>query len=131
MKTSTTLALAAMALVACTSDPRPPPGVSAAAHRKCFFASQVNNFQAIDENTVYIKVGVRDVYEMKMFTPCRDVDWAQRIALTSHGGSSICTGLDADIIAPGFGERPHRCQVRDIRLLTPQEVAALPPKARP
>ena len=131
MKTSATLMLAAMALAACTSDPRPPPGASAAAHRKCFFASQVNNFQAVDENTVYIKVGVRDVYEMKMFAPCRDVDWAHQIALTSHGGSSICTGLDADVIAPGFGEPPHRCQVRDIRLLSPQEVAALPPKARP
>jgi hypothetical protein len=131
MRTSATLVLAAMALIACTSEPRPPPGVAAADHRKCFFSSQVNSFQAADENTVYLKVGVHDVYEMKMFAPCRDVDWAHRIALTSHGGSSICTGLDADIIAPGIGEPAHRCQVRDVRHLTPEEVAALPPKARP
>jgi hypothetical protein len=132
MKIKSTLLLAALALGACTSEPKPPAGVTAADNRKCFWAHQVNNFQAVDENTVYLRVGVRDVYELTMFGPCNDVDWAHRIAITSHGGSSICTGLDAEIIAPGIGsQRAQRCAVRDIRHLTPEQIAALPPKARP
>ena len=133
MKHSATLILAAAALISCTSDPKPSAGVASAdSSRKCFFSSQVNSFQAVDENVVNIRVGVSDVYELTMFAPCRDVDWAHRIAIVSRGGgSSICTGLDAEIISPVVGGRSTRCQVRDIRHLTPQEVAALPAKAKP
>jgi hypothetical protein len=132
MKHVSALLIGALVLTACTSEPKSTANVAAADHRKCFFSSQVNNFQAMDENTVYLRVGVSDVYEMKMFAPCRDVDWAHQIALQSRGGSSICTGLDAEVIAPGIGsQRAHTCQVRDIRHLTPQEIAALPAKARP
>ena len=38
--------------------------------------------------------------------------------------------LDADLLVPSpIG--PQRCPVRDIRKLSPAEVAALPPKLRP
>jgi hypothetical protein len=131
MKTrSATLLMALLALSACTSEPKPPPGVAAADNRKCFWASQVNNFQAVDENIVNIRVGVRDVYQMTMFGPCPEIDWANRIALRSHGGSSICTGLDAEVISPS-SLGPQRCAIRDIRHLTPEQVAALPAKDRP
>ena len=100
------------------------------AARQCFWTHQVNNFAAADERIVNVRVGVKDVYQFEMFGPCPDVDWSERIALVSRGGSSICTGLDAEIITrSAIG--PQRCPVRNIRKLTTAEIAALPKRARP
>src|SRR4051812_13242362 len=121
MKPVTILSLALAAVTACASSaPAPPRGVASAPDRKCFWARNVNSFEAVDENRVNIRVGARDVYQMTMFGPCPDVDWAQRIGLRSHGGSVICTALDAELVTPStFG--PTRCAIRDIRYLTPAE----------
>jgi hypothetical protein len=132
MKPIAAATLALIALSACTGygAPQPPKGVAAAEGRKCFWANRVNSFEALDETHVNIRVGVRDIYQMTMFGPCPDVDWAQRIALRSHGGSVICTAMDAEVITPS-ALGPQRCAIRDIRHLSPAEVAALPPRARP
>jgi hypothetical protein len=67
---------------------------------------------------------------MTLLGRCSEIDWANRIALTSKGGSMICTAMDAEVIAPTtLG--PTRCPVDDIRKLTKAEVAALPAKERP
>jgi hypothetical protein len=80
---------------------------------------------------VQVRVGVRDVYQFEMFGHCTDVDWAQRIAIVARGGSSrICEGFDADLVTPSpIG--PQRCLVKNIHKLTPEQVAALPRRARP
>jgi hypothetical protein len=73
---------------------------------------------------------VKDVYQFEMLGACPDVEWSNKIAIVSRGSNSICTGLDAEIIAPGpLG--PERCFVRTVRKLTPAEVTALPRRARP
>jgi hypothetical protein len=65
-----------------------------------------------------------------MFGPCPDIDWNQRIALISRSGSTICTGMDAEVVTRSpIG--PQRCPVRSVRKLTPEEIAALPPRAKP
>ncbi len=125
------LALFALALGACA------PALEAAeraerdsAGRACFFARNVSGFSAPDDQTLYLRVGVRDIYEMQMFAPCPEMDWAQGLAIQSRGGSTICQGMDATIIASGtLG--PQRCQVRAVRRLTEAEAAALPPGRRP
>jgi hypothetical protein len=128
MKPFAAVTLSLIAIATCAAAP--PKGPAGHPDRKCFWARNVNNFQAVDEEHVNIRVGAHDVYEMTMFGPCPDIDWAQRIALKSRGSSFICTALDAEIIAPStFG--PKRCAIRDIRYLTPAEVAALPKRARP
>jgi hypothetical protein len=131
MKPVTATALTLIAIAACASS-APAASKSAAAHpdRKCFWARNVNNFEAVDEEHVNIRVGAHDIYQLTMFGPCPDVDWTQRIALKSRGGSFICTAVDAEVITPStFG--PKRCAIRDIRYLSPAEVAALPKRARP
>ena len=98
--------------------------------RQCFFTRNADGFAAPDEKTLYVRVGVRDVYRFEMFGPCQDMDWNQSLALVSRGSSSICTGMDAEVITHSpIG--PQRCAVRSVRKLTPEEVKALPPKARP
>jgi hypothetical protein len=98
--------------------------------RQCFFNQQVNGFAASDDRIVNVRVGVKDVYQLEMFGRCHDIDWAEKIALVSRGGSTICTGLDAEIVSPSpIG--PQRCPVSNIRKLTSAEIAAIPKRARP
>ncbi|WP_309087352.1 DUF6491 family protein [Phenylobacterium sp.] len=98
--------------------------------RQCFWTSQVNNFAAENDRVVNVRVGVREVYRLEIFGTCPEIDWTQKIALVSRHGSSICSGLDAEIVTPS-AIGPQRCTVRNIRKLTPAEVETLPRKARP
>lgn len=101
----------------------------ASAHT-CFWTRDVNNFQAQDDRTVNIRVGAKDVYQLTLFSPAPDIDWAQHIGIESRGSSSICSGLDATIIVPS-SIGPQHYPVTTVRKLSPQDVAALPSKARP
>jgi len=127
------LVLAALTVTACA--PTAAPGDLAVSGqtgqaRECFFTRNVSGFSAPDDETLYLRVGVRDVYQMQMFSPCPEMDWAQRLAVVSRSGSSVCRGMDATIISPGpLGEQ--RCMVRAVRKLTPAEVEALPRGSRP
>jgi hypothetical protein len=100
------------------------------AKQQCFFTRNADGFAAPDDKTLYVRVGVRNVYQFEMFVPCQDMDWNQRIALVSRASSSICTGMDAEVVTHSpIGTL--RCPVRSVRKLTPEEIAALPPRARP
>ncbi|HVI32211.1 DUF6491 family protein [Phenylobacterium sp.] len=121
---------AAAPQIAAARSPVQPDTPETKTQRSCFWARNANGFAAADEKTVNIRVGVRDVYQFEMLGRCTDIDWSQKIALVSRGSSSICTGLDAEIVtASPIG--PQRCPVRAVRKLTPDEVAALPSRARP
>lgn len=136
MKTKIRFAAVAMGLAA-LSLAAPPAAVAEApakgaekAKRQCFWARQVNNFAAENDEVVNVRVGVRDVYRLEIFGTCPEIDWTQKIAIVSRGGSTICSGLDAEIITPS-SLGPQRCTVRNVRKLTEDEVKALPAKAKP
>ena len=127
---TTVAAGAALALLAAASTPTLAQSPAAPAKNQCFFAKFADGFAAPDEKTLYVRVGVRDVYQFEMMGTCPELDWKQQIALVSRGSSSICTGMDAEIVTrTQIG--PMRCPVRSVRKLTPEEVKALPPKSRP
>jgi Family of unknown function (DUF6491) len=128
MPTHVALAASAAALLALSA--MPAAAKSPQAQNQCFWTRNVDGFAAPDEHTLNVRVGVRDVYQFQMLGPCPDIDWNQRLALVSRGGSNICTGMDAEVIThTQIG--PQRCAVRGVRKLTPEEIAALPPRARP
>jgi hypothetical protein len=107
-----------------------PKEPAAKTERQCFWTRQINNFASNDDRIVNIRVGVKDVYQLQMFGRCNDVDWANGIAIRSRGSSYICSGLDAEVIAPSpIG--PQRCAVQSIRKLTEAEAKALPKHAKP
>jgi hypothetical protein len=114
-------------------DPKADTKADTKAANQCFWARNVNSFAAPDDHTVYIRVGVRDVYRLDLMISCPDVDWNQRVALeSSHGaGGSICNALDAEIISHATGLGRQRCPVKTLTKLTPEQVAALPKRARP
>jgi len=119
---------ATMAAAADTPDAKAPPAKPA--RNQCFWTRNVTGFAAADEHTLNVRVNVKDVYQFEMFGHCPDIDWNQSIALVSRGGSSICDGMDAEIITHSpLG--PQRCQVRSVKKLTPEEIAALPKRGRP
>lgn len=96
----------------------------------CFFNSQVNNFTAPNDETLYVKAG-RTTYRMEMFGRCLDLDNALNIALESRPGSSICGAQDVTVIVHSNGMGTQRCMVRSLTALTPEQVAALPKGHKP
>lgn len=133
--TGMTLTLAAATLlISGAAAGEAPSGKGAAKpptdRRQCFLASNVTNFAAADDKTLYVRVGVKDVYQFDMFGHCPDIDWNQRLALVSRTSSWICDGMDADVVTRTAIGR-QRCPVRSIRKLTPDEVTALPKRAQP
>lgn len=130
VKIALTVAAASLMCLGSATAKSPETPKPAKSRGQCFWTHQVNNFASDDNRTVNLRVGVSDIYQLEMFGRCQDVDWSQKIAIVSRGGSSICTGLDAEIIAPTpIG--PQRCAVKTVRKLTPDEVKALPKRARP
>jgi hypothetical protein len=120
-------ALLALSATAASAADKPAKGST---HNECFWTRNVDGFAAPDDHTLNVRVGVRDVYQFEMLGPCPDIDWNQRIALISRSGSSICSGMDAEVVTHSpIG--PQRCAVRSVRKLTPEEIAALPPRAKP
>ncbi|BCW88555.1 hypothetical protein sos41_16960 [Alphaproteobacteria bacterium SO-S41] len=119
--------LGALALVACGST---KTAGTASAPQHCFNAASVSNYAGVDRETVNLRVGVSDYYQVKMLGVCPNIDWTQKIGLESTSGSNICTGLDLTIHVPG-PTGPQECAADSIRKLTPEEVAALPKGQKP
>lgn len=128
----TLIAAVGLATVAHAAEParmsKPPK-----AQRACFPARSVNNFAAVDDQNLYVRVGVRDVYRLEMFGNCFDLSWVHSLALVSRGGSFICEGglSGVDVVTRDAGPGLQTCPVSSIRKLSPEEIAALPKKARP
>lgn len=99
--------------------------------RACFFKNQMNGWKEVGDRQVNIRVSVRDVYVIELASPCWNLKWSQSLGIEARGQSSICTGDTVDVIVPDRTTGPDRCWGRVTRKLTPEEVAALPPKQRP
>lgn len=94
---------------------------------QCFRADDINGFSVVDDQTVDVSIGPRNVWRLTLFSPARDIDTAQRIAVEARGSSWVCQGMDATVIAPGpIGVQ--RYPVTAVRKLTPEELA---PKKKP
>jgi hypothetical protein len=121
------LAFGASAQPPAGSPPPPKPKPS------CFWANRIQNFAAVDQRNLYLRVGIHDIYRAKLFANCFDISWVHRLALVSRSSSLICEGpnLNVDVVIRDVGLGRQRCPVTEIRKLTPDEVAALPSGARP
>ena len=118
------IAGAASVIAACSAYNQPPQRLAATSGRQCFLAGRVNGFWGATDDSVLVRTGVNDVYQLRLSGMCHNIDWANRIALRSTGGSNwICQGLDAEILVPSpIG--PDRCLVTDVRKLSPEEAKA-------
>ena len=129
-----TLALAFAAGAGCTPSMSERPTVAAAntQARQCLHIPSVNSFTAVDRETVNVRVGVRDYYQLELLGTCRDIDWNLSVALRSRGaGSFACDALGLEVISPTNIGPPDVCPVTAMRKLSEAEVAALSRRDRP
>jgi len=118
--------LVACALAGCAQPTAAPPAAAASGGRDCFSATNVSGFSALDDDTVDVQVGARRWYRLEIAGVCTNVNWARGVALVARsGGSFICQGFDAEIVAPDPGLGPQRCLVSSVRRLSDAEVQAL------
>jgi uncharacterized protein DUF6491 len=128
-------AAAAAVTLAVSATAQPPPAKPAAkpAHA-CFWRREISNFAAHDDEHLYVRVGVHDVWELKLFSHCFDLDWVHRVELSSIGGfePTLCEGSNpgVDVLVRDVAGR-QRCPIVAVRKLGPADVAALPKDARP
>ncbi|MDP2258176.1 MAG: DUF6491 family protein [Caulobacter sp.] len=123
-----TAAVAGLGLAAANASAVAGPEADAKPPRTCFFASQLNGWRSEGDRVVYLEVGARDIYRAELFSRCHDLDSALTLGVRSRaGGTSICDGLDVELVVPG-SIGPQVCHVSKLQKLTPDEVAAL--KAR-
>lgn len=105
------------------------------ARRQCFTPGRIANFAASDNRTLYVRAMDRQVFELATTGACLDLDTADQVAITSFTGSAqLCTGDTANILATdvaGLTGRPQTCRARVTCVLSADEVAALPSRARP
>jgi hypothetical protein len=123
---SWTFAAACLTLAAtsaCTAQPEREVATAEGA-RQCFLASQVNGFHSLERDHVLVTVGANRTFELGLTGTCFDIDWSQRIAIRSTGGTDwVCSGLDAELLIPSpIG--PQRCAVTSVRRLRDEEARA-------
>ena len=125
--------LSAMALATgALADEPTKAAPKAATPRQCFYSSNMSSFKEAGDRAVYVRVGVKDLYRLDLFSTCHDLRWAQTIGVESRGSSWICSGSNSDavlIVPSTLG--PERCMVTDVKKLTDAEIDALPRKDRP
>ena len=130
-------ALTALAAGCAPTSDAAMPGDSAEARpeRQCFSSEQVRNFRAGDTGQLFIRVMRNDVYELNSSGGCTDLDFAQRLAITPDvgalAGGRVCVGDWARITLPASSAPVRTCRARVSRVLTEEEVAALPGPHRP
>ena len=112
MKIVAPVAFAVVAALALGASAQPPPGAPPPPPRpkeSCFWVSRVENFAAVDQENLYLRVGVHDVYRAKLFSTCLDLDWVHRLALITPGSSLVCTGPNpnASVVVTGDGPWAH------------------------
>ena len=100
--------------------------------KSCFYSRNISSWAPAGRSTINIRVTLNDVYQLKLLGDCPNIDWVDSIGLKQRGSNWICSGLDAEILAPQPGGIPAiRCPVTSIRKLSKEEAAALPPKQHP
>jgi hypothetical protein len=109
-----------------------PTVASAAAGDACFRTSEINSHRKADDKTLYLKVGLKDVYKVTAKNAClaggmRD----DGLVVGAPPSGVVCKAIEFDLAIRQGGGHATPCLVESIVKLTPQEAAALPKGVRP
>ncbi len=126
------LATAAAILVSGGAAQAADPSVTSGA--QCFRSESYQSFRPINDHAFNIRVNVNDYYRIELEGVCSMLTDPDAMLITRVRGSDlICGPLDWDLRVrdSGPGGIAIGCIVKSQRKLTPEEVAALPPKEKP
>lgn len=98
------------------------------ARSDCFFADNVRGYEVVDDKTVNVRIGAKEIYQLTLFYGAFDMGVSTRIGIKPRGGARICSPLDASVIVPETSG-PHDYPIKAIRRLTLAEIEA--GKAKP
>ena len=126
MRTTVIPAVAALAGLAISSSAQAQP------RDACFRMSQLQSTRAEGTQRVYFRVGVNTFYRLDLAHRCSSLPYpSDGFVLEPTGGRDlICGPLDLELKANDHGAI-ESCMVKSITRLTPEEAAAIPPRARP
>lgn len=107
------------------------PDKDANATRNCFLSQDWESWKGADANTIYLRVHSRDFFRIDLSSGSNMVtDDTNHLVNQVRGSSWICSPLDLDLkISDGHITEP--LIVKAITKLTPEQVAAIPKKAKP
>lgn len=115
---------AAVAVAADTPEPAPP---------SCFQTRDWDGWTAPgDGDALLLKVGTRDIYRVELTPGSRVRKLPDNFLVNRVRGSSrICKAIDLDLALTDHNGFSTPLIAVSLRKLSPEEVAALPPKDRP
>ncbi len=115
-------ALAAMAMLLAGA-----PAIAKA--QSCFYPNQWTSWKAPDEHTLFLKVG-RRVFRLDIAGSCPALLDTGATLITRTDATQLCSAIDWNLRVRGAGVETG-CIVSKMSQLTPDQIAALPPSARP
>jgi hypothetical protein len=99
----------------------------------CFLSTNWDGWRAPDDKTLYLRVGVHDIYRVDLSSGSSQLRWPDsHLVNVVHGSSYICSPLDLQlsVVENGGGFRDFLI-AKAITKLTPEQVAAIPRKDLP
>jgi hypothetical protein len=126
------LAVGLLALGAAAASAETPKAKPADQGRSCFFVTEWRGWKAPSPDVLYLGVNLHDVYKVQLSAPSPELQWPDaHLVSIVRGSSTICDALDLDLkVSDGHGFRAPLIAKSMVKL-TPEEVAAIPPKFRP
>lgn len=126
------LALGLSALGLAAASPSMPARAADPSQQPCFYARDINGFNAPDDHTLYIRVGVNDIYRLDLLPHCTGLTFRQSLGIRSSPteGGFICTPLQAEVVYRDNGIT-ETCPVSGLHKLNAAEIAATPKRNLP
>ena len=112
-----------------TPPPAPPPR-----QQNCFFITEMQNWKAPDDKTIFIRVNMNQFYRLDLSTACPLLTMPDSHLITrTRGPDTVCSAIDWDlsVAQPPPASMSEPCIVKKMTRLTPEEAAAIPPKFKP
>ena len=105
----------------------------ASAGQNCFTSRDWHGWSAPNEDTIYLKVGMHDVYrlDLSVGSPLLRAP-GMHLVSEIRGPDMVCNALDLDLrLADQFNTVRDPLIVKAITKLTPEEIKAIPEKYQP
>jgi hypothetical protein len=128
MKSALLAALALSALAGAASA-APVPAVKP---NTCFFSRDWAGWRSPDENTIYLRVHIKDIYKIELSSGSPRLIYPDsHLVNVMRGTDSVCSPLDLDLAVSDQSGFPEHLFAKSITKLTPEEIKLIPKKFLP